>query len=67
MQPRLKLWDVPIRILHWSFVLLLPALWWTWKSGDIGTHKTLGYVLLGLLVFRIFWGFFGSETAPSCA
>lgn len=63
MQPRVKLWDVPIRIIHWSLVLLLPALWWTWKNGDIGTHKLLGYVLLGLLVFRIFWGFAGSETA----
>ena len=60
---RVKLWDVPIRLVHWSFVLLLPALWWTWKRDDIGTHKLLGYILLGLLVFRIFWGFAGGETA----
>ncbi|HEX4737015.1 MAG TPA: cytochrome b/b6 domain-containing protein [Allosphingosinicella sp.] len=60
---RVKLWDLPIRVVHWSFVLLLPALWWTWKKDDIGTHKLLGYILLGLLVFRIFWGFAGSETA----
>jgi len=26
-------------------------------------HKRLGYVALGLLVLRVFWGFFGSETA----
>lgn len=60
---RINLWDVPIRLVHWSFVLLLPALWWTWKKGDISTHKLLGYVLLGLIVFRIFWGFAGGETA----
>jgi cytochrome b len=63
IMPRVKLWDVPIRVVHWSFVLLLPALWWTWKKDDIGTHKLLGYVLLGLLIFRIFWGLAGSETA----
>jgi hypothetical protein len=32
-------------------------------NDDIGTHKLLGYILLGLLVFRIFWGFAGSKTA----
>src|SRR6476619_4857997 len=61
--PRVKLWDLAIRLVHWSFVLLLPALWWTWKQGDIATHKLLGYVLLALLVFRIFWGLAGSDTA----
>jgi len=60
---RVKLWDLPVRLVHWSFVLLLPALWWTWNKGDIATHKLLGYVLLGLLVFRLFWGFAGGETA----
>src|SRR6476661_2336880 len=60
---RVKLWDFAIRLVHWSFVLLLPALWWTWKQGDIATHKLLGYVLLALLVFRIFWGLAGSDTA----
>ena len=63
MERRVKLWDWPVRLIHWSFVLLLPALWWTWKKGDIATHKLLGYVLLALLVFRIFWGIAGSETA----
>lgn len=60
---RVKLWDLPVRIIHWSFVVLLPALWWTWKSGDMATHRLLGYVMLGLLVFRLFWGFAGSATA----
>jgi cytochrome b len=29
----------------------------------MATHELLGYITLGLLVFRIFWGFAGSETA----
>lgn len=43
--------------------MLLAALWWTWKSGETQLHEKLGYVTLGLLLFRIYWGFFGSSTA----
>jgi cytochrome b len=57
------IWDAPIRIVHWSFVILLPALWWSWKSGDMTLHKQLGVVMLGLILFRLGWGIVGSETA----
>ena len=60
---RIKLWDWPVRIVHWSFVLLMPALWWTWKSNQMFIHERLGYIALALLVFRLFWGLFGSSTA----
>lgn len=59
----IRLWDWPVRLIHWSFVLLLPALWWTWKKDHMQTHELLGYVALALLLFRLFWGVFGSETA----
>lgn len=59
----IRLWDWPVRLIHWSFVLLLPALWWTWKKDHMQTHELLGYIALALLLFRLFWGFFGSETA----
>lgn len=58
-----RLWDVPVRIVHWSFVALLPTLWWTGKDGDLDTHKLIGIVMLGLLAFRVIWGFVGSSTA----
>lgn len=57
------LWDLPVRLVHWSFVILLPALWWTAETGRMDVHQWLGHVLLFLLVFRIFWGFAGSGTA----
>jgi cytochrome b len=60
---RTRIWDVPIRIVHWSIVALLPALWWTAENGQLGRHMLLGTVLLGLVAFRILWGFFGSSTA----
>lgn len=59
----IKLWDLPIRVVHWSFVVLLPGLWWTAEKGDIDTHLKLGTIMLILVVFRILWGLLGSSTA----
>ena len=58
-----KLWDVPVRIVHWSFVALLPALWWTAEKGDLDTHVKLGIAMLVLVVFRFLWGIVGSSSA----
>ena len=58
-----KLWDFPVRLVHWGLAALLPSLWWTWRSGDLVLHQKLGLVALGLLLFRILWGIFGSSTA----
>jgi cytochrome b len=58
-----KLWDLPVRLVHWSFVALLPGLWWTAENGQMETHIQLGMVMLILVVFRILWGLFGSSTA----
>ena len=63
MDNKVKLWDAPVRIVHWSFVGLVPALWLSAENGRIDLHQTLGLVLLGLVAFRILWGFFGSDTA----
>jgi cytochrome b len=60
---RVKLWDLPTRLVHLSFILLLPGLWWTWRSGDTQLHEKLGYVTLGVLMFRLYWGVAGSSTA----
>ncbi len=57
------LWDLPVRLVHWSFVALMPALWWTAENGELGLHRTLGLVMFGLVVFRLLWGFLGSSTA----
>jgi cytochrome b len=60
---RVKVWDVPTRIFHWSLALLIGYLWWTEEHDDIARHKLAGFAVIGLLVFRLFWGFFGSQTA----
>lgn len=60
---RVRLWDWPVRICHWAFVILLPLQWWTFKKGAMDWHMRLGMVMLGLVLFRILWGFIGPETA----
>lgn len=58
-----KLWDLPVRLVHWSFVALLPGLWYTAEKGDLDTHVKLGMVMLILVVFRILWGLVGTTSA----
>jgi cytochrome b len=57
------IWDWPVRVVHWSFVLILPAMWLTAENSAWGWHMRLGHVLLGLIIFRLLWGFLGSDTA----
>ena len=60
---RVAMWDGAVRLVHLGFILLIPTLWWSWKSGDMDLHKRLGIVMLGLVLFRILWGLMGSSTA----
>jgi cytochrome b len=60
---RVRVWDVPVRLVHWLMVLAIAVSWWTGESGRLEWHRWSGYTLLGLVTFRIYWGFFGSSTA----
>lgn len=60
---RVRVWDVPIRLVHWLIVLLIGFSWWTAETGRLEWHAYSGYGLLALLLFRLYWGFFGSSTA----
>lgn len=60
---RIRIWDAPIRIVHWAVALLVPWSWWTAHHDMMGRHLWSGYAVLGLLVFRLIWGFAGSGTA----
>jgi cytochrome b len=58
-----RVWDPLLRLTHWSFALLVPAMYLTAENSQWAWHRRLGLVLLGLLAFRILWGFVGPETA----
>lgn len=63
MQQNPKIWDGFIRLFHWSLVGLIAGMWWTAEEGYLDWHLRLGLVLIGLLVARLLWGFWGSESA----
>jgi len=58
-----RIWDAPVRLVHWLMVLLIAISWRSADSGAMDLHRYSGYALLGLLIFRIYWGFVGSTTA----
>ena len=61
--PGEPVWDLPVRLFHWSAVAFVGLRWWSGKNGFDRVHFWSGYTLLFLLVFRILWGFAGSSTA----
>jgi cytochrome b len=56
-------WDAPTRLFHWLVTALVAAAYATWRLNWIFWHEWIGDVLLTLLLFRLLWGVFGSETA----
>ena len=60
---RVKVWDAPTRLFHWLIVILVALQWWTAKEERLDLHIALGLTTLGLLLFRLLWGIFGSSTA----
>lgn len=58
-------WDLPLRLFHWLFVVSIAASWGTAKLGVewMQYHFYLGYFMIGLLTFRIIWGFIGPRHA----
>jgi cytochrome b len=59
---RAKLWDGPVRIVHWSLVVLICFSWWA-SEDHLNWHRWSGYAIIGLVLFRIYWGFAGSGAA----
>lgn len=62
---RIKLWDLPVRIFHWSLVAAVTTVIVTGKIGGdlMAWHGRAGIAIVGLLAFRLSWGFLGSTHA----
>jgi cytochrome b len=58
-----RTWDIPTRLVHWGIVLGVAGSWWTGETSRMEWHRWIGYGLLGLVIFRVYWGFFGGSTA----
>ena len=57
-----KVWDILIRIFHWTLVIAFFTAYLT-EDDFLDIHIYAGYLITGLLVFRIIWGFIGSKYA----
>jgi len=57
-----SVWDPLVRIFHWG---LVAAFLVAWATGDEikRAHVMAGYCVIGLVVFRILWGFIGAQHA----
>lgn len=58
-------WDAPVRVFHWLLATLVVFSFVTGKVGGawLEWHMRSGYIILALLLFRLGWGFVGSDTA----
>lgn len=56
-------WDLPVRLFHWALVVLIVFSYVAIKTDQIERHIFSGKLILSLILFRILWGFVGSETA----
>lgn len=59
----IRVWDLPTRLFHWLLVVLFGFSWWSAETGAMDWHRLSGSALLGLIAFRIIWGFVGGSTA----
>ncbi|HYJ42123.1 MAG TPA: cytochrome b/b6 domain-containing protein [Steroidobacteraceae bacterium] len=63
--PRRRVWDLPVRLVHWLLVIAIAGSYATHKLGVayFKYHLWFGYLVVVLAAFRILWGFFGTRHA----
>ena len=60
-----RVWDLPVRIVHWLLVIGIAGSYATHKLGVayFRYHLWFGYLVVVLAAFRILWGFVGTRHA----
>jgi len=59
----IKVWDILVRVFHWSLAIFFTLAYLSGEGEVEELHAWAGYIIIGLLVFRIVWGFVGSKYA----
>ncbi len=57
-----KVWDLPVRVFHWLLVAGFFAAYLT-EDDFLNVHVWAGYLVTGLIIFRLVWGFTGNQYA----
>jgi cytochrome b len=60
-----RVWDLPLRLFHWLLALAVSAAFIGAQIGGNAMvwHGRAGLTVIGLLVFRLIWGFVGTTNA----
>ena len=66
-ESKIKVWDICLRLFHWSLAILFVLSGYSAFQDKFGIYADMhflsGYTILILVVWRLIWGFVGSETA----
>jgi len=61
-----RIWDLPLRLFHWLLAGAIAICLYTGLDGgfeEMDWHQRSGYLVLGLVLFRLAWGFLGTHHA----
>ncbi len=61
-QSKIKVWDPVVRLFHWGLVSAFFIAYVT-EEDFLSLHTWAGYTVLGLVLFRLVWGFIGTRYA----
>jgi len=67
MRLPMRIWDLPTRLFALAVVLFTIAAFASLQPGAAAWHRAAGDAVLALLLFRLVWGFVGSDTARFAA
>jgi cytochrome b len=61
---KILVWDLPTRLFHWLLAAAFTVAWLSGgENGWLNIHVFAGYLMVGLLGFRLLWGFVGGRYA----
>jgi len=59
----MQLWDLPLRLFHWGLAVAVVGAVASSKADIMWLHERFGLTVMGLIGFRIVWGFIGGHYA----
>ena len=57
-----RVWDISVRVFHWALVTCVVIAWFS-AGENANIHELAGYIVIALLLFRLWWGFVGTRYA----
>jgi cytochrome b len=60
---RVRIWDAPTRVFHWTLAGCVAGDWFTRDARYLDIHECFGYAIGVLVAFRLLWGFVGTHWA----